>query len=88
MVRWTYFIITETDPAGGVNYTITGTSQLLSVPYAFYAKTASSSSDAVKLTGDQSIAGTKNFTGTVTVGTPVNTTDATNKAYVDDYWKD
>ena len=33
----TYFIKTETDPLGGSNYTITGTSQLLSVPYAFYA---------------------------------------------------
>ncbi len=32
-----YFIKTETDPAGGANYTITGTSQLLSVPYAMYA---------------------------------------------------
>jgi hypothetical protein len=35
-----YFIKTETDPNGGTNYTITGTSQLLSVPYALYAKTA------------------------------------------------
>lgn len=35
-----YFIKTETDPTGGTNYTITGTSQLLSVPYALYAKTA------------------------------------------------
>ena len=35
-----YFIKTETDPAGGVSYTITGTSQLLSVPYALHAKTA------------------------------------------------
>lgn len=35
-----YFIKTETDPAGGTNYTITGTSQLLSVPFALYAKTA------------------------------------------------
>ncbi len=32
-----YFIKTETDPAGGTNYTVTGTSQLLSVPYALYA---------------------------------------------------
>ena len=32
-----YFIKTETDPTGGINYTITGTSQLLSVPYAMYA---------------------------------------------------
>ncbi len=35
-----YFIKTETDPAGGTSYTITGTSQLLSVPYALHAKTA------------------------------------------------
>lgn len=32
-----YFIKTETDPTGGTSYTITGTSQLLSVPYALYA---------------------------------------------------
>ncbi len=37
-----YFIKTETDPEGGINYAITGTSQLLSVPYALYAKTAES----------------------------------------------
>jgi hypothetical protein len=36
----TYFIKTETDPTGGSAYTITGTSQLLSVPYALHAKTA------------------------------------------------
>lgn len=36
----TYFIKTETDPAGGTNYSITGTSQILSVPYALHAKTA------------------------------------------------
>ncbi|HOG19339.1 MAG TPA: hypothetical protein PKW37_02705, partial [Salinivirgaceae bacterium] len=35
-----YFIRTETDPTGGTNYSITSTSQLLSVPYALHAKTA------------------------------------------------
>jgi len=35
-----YFVKTETDPTGGTNYTISGTSQLLSVPYALYAKSA------------------------------------------------
>ena len=43
LIDWSdgpYFIKTETDPSGGANYTITGTTQLLSVPYAFYAKTA------------------------------------------------
>ena len=39
----TYFIQTEVDPTGGSNYTITSSSQLLSVPYALYAKTSGSS---------------------------------------------
>ncbi len=34
-----YFIKIETDPTGGTDYTITGTTQLLSVPYALHAKT-------------------------------------------------
>ena len=33
-----YFVKTETDPDGGTNYTIAGTSQLLSVPYALHAR--------------------------------------------------
>lgn len=37
-----YFIKTETDPTGGTNYTITGTSQLLSVPYALHSNTTDS----------------------------------------------
>ncbi len=36
-----YFLKVETDPEGGTNYTITGVSQLLSVPYALHAKNAS-----------------------------------------------
>jgi hypothetical protein len=35
-----YYIKTETDPTGGSNYTITGTNQMLSVPYALYAASA------------------------------------------------
>jgi hypothetical protein len=43
-----YFIKTETDPTGGTSYTITGTSQLMSVPYALHAKTAENvTNDAV-----------------------------------------
>ncbi len=37
-----YFVQTETDPTGGTNYTITGTSQLLSVPYALHSNVADS----------------------------------------------
>jgi hypothetical protein len=36
----TYYLQTETDPSGGTNYTISGMSQLLSVPYALHAATA------------------------------------------------
>jgi len=42
-INWsagTYFIKTETDPAGGTNYSITGSSQILSVPYAIHSKTS------------------------------------------------
>ena len=38
-----YFLKTETDPYGGTNYTIEGTQQLLSVPYALYAGSAANS---------------------------------------------
>ena len=44
-IEWsagTYFIKTETDPLGGTNFTLTETSQILTVPYALYAKTAES----------------------------------------------
>jgi len=51
----TYFIKTETDPTGGSTYTITGTSQLMSVPYALYAKTSGSSTPGP--TGPQGLAG-------------------------------
>jgi len=42
-----YFIKTEADPTGGTSYTITGTNQLLSVPYALHAKTAESITGAI-----------------------------------------
>ncbi len=54
-----YFIKTETDPTGGTAYSITGTSQLLSVPYALYAKTAGVS--GVK--GDKGDAGDQGIQG-------------------------
>ena len=37
-----YFFKTEIDPDGGTSYTITGISQILTVPYAFYAQKAGS----------------------------------------------
>ncbi len=41
-INWSagpYYIKTETDPSGGTSYTITGTSQILSVPYALFSTT-------------------------------------------------
>lgn len=35
-----YFIKTETDPTGGTSYAITGTNQLMSVPYALFSANA------------------------------------------------
>lgn len=59
-----YFIKTETDPAGGTNYTISGTSQLLSVPYALYSKTSGSSLPGPKGDkGDQGIQGIQGIQG-------------------------
>lgn len=40
------FLQTEIDPNGGTNYSIITTTQLLSVPYAFYSKT---SEDAARI---------------------------------------
>jgi hypothetical protein len=37
-----YFIKTETDPNGGTTYSISGVSQLMSVPYALYAASSGS----------------------------------------------
>ena len=38
-----YFVEVGLDPAGGTTYSVTGTSQLLSVPYALYAKSSGDS---------------------------------------------
>lgn len=43
-IQWStgsYYIKAETDPTGGNNFTIVTTAQLLTVPYAFYADSAS-----------------------------------------------
>ncbi len=60
-----YFIKVETDPTGGTNYTITGVSQLLSVPYALHAKSASN----VKFTDGDDVADAAYTKGNVGIGT-------------------
>lgn len=56
-INWgagSHFIKTEIDPTGGSNYTIIGTSQLLSVPYALYAGNSKSNQGktSIVITGD------------------------------------
>lgn len=53
----TYFVKTEIDLTGGTNYTITSTSQLLSVPYALYAKTAGTVSETDPVYGASAASG-------------------------------
>jgi hypothetical protein len=74
-----YFIKTATDASGGSNYTITGTSQLMSVPYALYAKTSGSSTP-----GPQGAPGTnETHTGDVTGATVLTiTNDAVTTAKI------
>jgi hypothetical protein len=60
-----YFIKTETDPAGGTTYTITGTSQLMSVPFAMYAKTSGNAAPGPQgAQGTQGIQGAAGAAGT------------------------
>ncbi len=63
-----FFLKTETDPAGGSNYTVTSTQQLMSVPYALYAEEAANgfSGDYNDLTNKPTI--------------PQNVSDLTNNA--------
>ncbi|WAC02029.1 hypothetical protein N7U66_19830 [Lacinutrix neustonica] len=61
-----YFIQTEVDPTGGTAYTITGASQLLSVPYALYAKNSGGVAGAEWTTNGTNINNTN--AGSVIVG--------------------
>jgi len=63
-----FFLQIETDPTGGTNYTVTGTNQLLSVPYAMHSKTADSLVDidsfSWSTTGNAGTDPANNFIGT------------------------
>jgi len=65
-----YFIKTETDPAGGTSYSMTGTSQLMSVPYALFS--ANGTPGATGAAGTNGVDGAVGATG-ATGGYPVHT---------------
>ena len=77
-----YFIKSEIDPAGGENYTIAGTTQLLSVPYALYSATAEN-----VITEKQTLADVLMYMNSAgnqikDVVKPTDPLDAVNKEYV------
>lgn len=46
-----YYVKTEIDPSGGTAYSLAGAGQMLSVPYAFYAKSAGSIAEITETQG-------------------------------------
>ncbi len=80
-----YFLKTETDPdgtVGGLNYTIVGTSQLLSVPYSLFSGTSDSSAccnNQWHLLGNAGTVDGTNFIGT-TDNVPFNIRVSNQKA--------
>lgn len=73
-----YFIKTDVDPTGGTSYTISGTSQLLSVPYALFAKSSGGTAGSQWTTNGNNINNTN--TGSVVVGS--NVTNSNLNFYV------
>lgn len=69
-INWSngpFFLKSETDPAGGTNYSISGVSQLLSVPYALYSETAGNADGSeTKIQAGTNIT----VTGNGTIATP------------------
>ncbi|MDX9905018.1 MAG: hypothetical protein RBS55_00375 [Bacteroidales bacterium] len=60
-----YFIKTETDPTGGTNYTIAGTSELMSVPYALFAGSSMPEGSIIMYSGEWNFDNTGLGTGTL-----------------------
>ena len=58
-----YFIETAADVTGGTSYAVMGTSQLMSVPYALYAKTSGNGQGPVGATGATGAQGPIGLTG-------------------------
>ncbi|WP_179948680.1 autotransporter outer membrane beta-barrel domain-containing protein [Flavobacterium sediminis] len=73
-----YYIQTEIDPTGGTSYTISGASQLLSVPYALFAKNSGGIAGSEWTTNGTNINNAN--TGSVVVGP--NVTNSNLNFYV------
>ena len=79
-----FYLKTEADLTGATNYTIIGTSQLLSVPYALYAKQAETITEESQNLAD--VLGKGNDGNSMQIknlANPTDAQDAVTKAYVD-----
>lgn len=75
MIDWSngsYFLKTETDPLGGAAYTISGTTQLLSVPYALHANESNHAASADIATNATNAENAENATYADTSGYALN----------------
>ena len=81
VINWAngpYFIKTETDPLGGNSYTISGTSELMSVPYAlFSANSTPGPQGPIGATGPQGPIGLTGPTGATGAQGPIGLTGPT-----------
>lgn len=75
-----YFLNVQVDKGDAI-FVDMGTTQLLRVPYAMYAKSSATANDAVKLTGDQTIQDDKTFINTITGNITGNAGTVTNGVY-------
>ena len=59
-INWSngpFYLKSEIDPAGGMNYSVVSTQQLLSVPYALYAETSGNGEGPQGPVGPQGLPG-------------------------------
>lgn len=70
-----YFLKTEMDVNGGTSYTLTQTTQMMSVPYALYANKAGNVPDVSALEARIAALETKTTNGSATYGSIVKTSD-------------
>jgi hypothetical protein len=78
----TYYMQTAVDIFGGANYTVMGTNQLMSVPYALHANTAENVTNDQVNDADADPANELNI-GVVLNGTDLETTDASGTIITD-----
>lgn len=82
-INWSngpYYLQIEFDPTGGSSYTLMGTSQLLSVPYALYAQSAGG---AWSLLGNAGTTPGNNFIGTTDANALQFKVNNTQAGYID-----